>query len=163
MDILAKLNPAQKQAVEDTVATQNLMTSADTQPQQQVALDLKGPVGGPSGQNAVAKAVTQVLSNVGETQPQGDGAVLSVTTQAGDVIHYKDSKIDSIEKKDGTILNVRLAVPATAFWPRASAVSLGRTNSVSSLNPPFLHLPPTLFPLVLTILHDQNLNLSSAR
>ena len=84
---------SQKQAIEDSMNTQNLMTSADTQPPPDETIDLKGPRGGSGGESTANKAAMQTLSE-GGAAPQ-DGAVLSVTTQAGDVIHYKDGQIDS--------------------------------------------------------------------
>ena len=95
---------SQKQDIEDAISTQNLTTStANTQPPVDESLDLKGPRGASGGQIAANNATAQTLTQEGTT-PSQNGAILSVTTQAGDVIHYKDSLIDSIEKKDGTVL-----------------------------------------------------------
>ena len=86
----------QKQAVEDAI---NMQTAVNTQPPPAETLDLKGPRGGGGGQtaNATMKAATT-------GSPTQNGSVLSVTTQAGDVINYKDGQIDSIQKSDGTLL-----------------------------------------------------------
>lgn len=92
---------SQKQAIENTINTQNLLNSTNTQPPTEETLDLKGPRGGSDSGETASNVVMQTLSEGGATQ---NGAVLSVTTQAGDVIHYKDGQIDSIEKSDGTIL-----------------------------------------------------------
>ncbi|MDP2928607.1 MAG: hypothetical protein Q8O01_00905, partial [Candidatus Omnitrophota bacterium] len=96
---------SQKQAIEDSMAAQNITTPApDTPPPADESLDLKGPRGASGGQATASTAPAQtVLSKESEASSQSSAA-LSVTTQAGDVIHYKDSRIASIEKKDGAVL-----------------------------------------------------------
>ena len=90
---------SQKQAIEDTVNTQALTASADIPASADETIDLKGPVGGPSSQLAAKTAVAQTVT-AEESTPSQDSAVLSVTTKAGDIIHYKYGRIDSIETTD---------------------------------------------------------------
>ncbi|MFA5146202.1 MAG: LamG-like jellyroll fold domain-containing protein [Candidatus Omnitrophota bacterium] len=62
-------------------------------------IELQGPKGGMAPQSY--GAAPYVLMG-GSPDPQEEGAILSVTTAIGDVIHYKDGKIDYIEKKDAS-------------------------------------------------------------
>ncbi len=64
-------------------------------------LPLKGPRGG--GSAPTAKAMVAQGQNAAQTSGS-TSPVLNVTTSAGDVINYKDGAIDSIQKKNGTIL-----------------------------------------------------------
>jgi YD repeat-containing protein len=94
----------QKQAVEDNSTYLNSLSAAQPAPAEET-LTMQGPRGGG------AVSTTYSVSTLGERptqQTQGtassDGSVLSITTAAGDIINYKNNKIDSIEKKDGTII-----------------------------------------------------------
>ena len=92
----------QKQAIEDAtnvqgVTTQVASTSVETTADDSVTL--QGPKGGSGKSTAASSEIsTQSLTS------QDDSSVLSVTTQAGDVIYYKEGAIDYIQRKDGTIL-----------------------------------------------------------
>ncbi len=96
----------QKNMIEAFSVTQSPLTiSGDIEPPKEETLDLKGPMVGAS-----VEAATNTVSYI---EPYGDGelpvipsdgAILSVTTQEGDVIHYIGSAIDYIERADGSIL-----------------------------------------------------------
>lgn len=88
----------QKQTIEDTLNLQNAQSQpSDTD---DTGLSLKGPIGGVSTVSTQSSA-TQV--NGLEAQPE-ESARISLTTQAGDIIHYLDGAIDFIERADGTVL-----------------------------------------------------------
>ena len=94
---------SQKQTIEDTITTQNLLTSADTQPPDDESIDLKGPRGGGESSTVTQSSVeTQASSVAGPTE---DPSIITVTTETGDVVHYKGDSIDSIERNDGAVLN----------------------------------------------------------
>ncbi|MDD5174666.1 MAG: hypothetical protein PHV48_07595, partial [Candidatus Omnitrophica bacterium] len=92
---------SQKQDISDAINAQSAGLSKSIQNSSSAAesLDLKGPRGDSGSRTAAAPAAAE-----GESAPVDDGAILSVTTQDGDIIRYKGSIIDSIEKKDGTVL-----------------------------------------------------------
>ena len=103
----------QKQAIEEFGANQAaLTTSGVIEPPAEEKLDLKGPIGGSSGKAVVSMAsYTQPSEDGGTPATSSDGAVLSITTQEGDVIHYRGSAIDYIERPDGsTLRNLRFGV-----------------------------------------------------
>lgn len=88
----------QKQSIENTLNMQDILNNAITTPPEE-SLDLQGPcIGSESGGGA------NVLMMQGEGGDPFMGSILSVTTQAGDVINYRDSAIYSIEKGDGSVL-----------------------------------------------------------
>lgn len=101
---------SQRQAVEDTLAAQSLTTTQSThdltQADSDIAIKLQGSRGGDSGQAAAITAYPALTAAPTEdAATSGDNdAVLSVTTQAGDIIHYLNNQIASIERKDGTVL-----------------------------------------------------------
>lgn len=96
---------ATKQAIEDAPSTQNLTTSEAVETPPDETLPLQGPKGG-SGPTSLDTGSSTIysLSSEGSPTPSGDGSVLSVTTQSGDIIHYKNGQVDYVEQKDGTIL-----------------------------------------------------------
>ncbi|MFH1593779.1 MAG: LamG-like jellyroll fold domain-containing protein, partial [Candidatus Omnitrophota bacterium] len=105
---------AQKQDMEDSMNTLDYKrTSSDeTQSSEAEVLDLKGP--GSVGVVSPSSEPEQ-LENTGDgnkssgDEPFQEGAILSVTTEAGDIIYYLNNKIHKIEMADGTIFrNIRL-------------------------------------------------------
>lgn len=89
---------SQMQATEDAMNTQSLVISSNIEAPQEETADLKGPAGGSLAPGA------QVALASGEDPLAGSGPDISVTTQAGDVIHYVNGVIDRVEQADGTIL-----------------------------------------------------------
>jgi len=98
----------QKQAIEEFGANKApLTTSGSIKPPEIETLDLKGPRGGSSGKAVVSTAsyIQPSENGLGGSSAIPDpSAILSVTTQAGDVVHYIGSVIDYIERLDGSIL-----------------------------------------------------------
>ena len=102
----------QKQAIEEFGVNQAaLTTSGAIEPPAEEKLDLKGPIGGSSGEAVVATASyiePSVSVSGGSPIIPDPGAIISVTTQAGDIVHYIGSEIDYIECLDGsTLRNLR--------------------------------------------------------
>ena len=100
----------QKQDIEDSIALQNLTAqniSDTTQESSDNSIALQGPKSGGSE----PATTTTTMTMTGSSTPQEEGAVLSITTESGDIIHYKDGQIEGIETKDsagGTILIQRI-------------------------------------------------------
>ncbi|MDP3730679.1 MAG: hypothetical protein Q8R14_04040, partial [Candidatus Omnitrophota bacterium] len=94
---------SQQQANEDYMASQTAVqtTSSDAGQGEEPVIELKGPRGG--AENTVITTAAYQTATV-QTASASDSAVLSITTVEGDIIRYKDGAIDSIEKKDGTVL-----------------------------------------------------------
>jgi len=90
----------QKQAITDYINP--IPASAQTDlgaTQTDESLPLRGPIAGEqsaSGVNLVAGAQSAPVAE--------DSPIISLTTASGDVIHYRGSAIDYIEKQDGTVL-----------------------------------------------------------
>ena len=95
----------QKQDAENFASSVSAVNSASSNNKQQssddASLPLKGPRGGRSA--SIAKAAT-ASAQVQQQASDSNNPVLSVTTAAGDVINYKNNAIDSVQKKDGTVL-----------------------------------------------------------
>jgi len=92
---------SQKQAIEEAANLRYGTASATRVPNQtEPTIELKGPRGGSSPELTTA---TPPLTGEPATLTQ-DEAILSVTTGEGDIIHYRDGAIESIERPDGTIL-----------------------------------------------------------
>ena len=89
---------SQKQAIED-FSNQTASPSIQTQSSVNDSITLQGPKSGSGGQTMAVSSM-----NVTADEPETGETVLSVTTQAGDVIYYREGAIDHIEKKDGTVL-----------------------------------------------------------
>ena len=85
-----------KQAIEDTISTQNVKTGSEETASDNTSIELKGPRGDGEYHDTTAGTAQNLI-------PQ-DGPILSVTTAQGDVIYYRGSRIDSIERWDGAIL-----------------------------------------------------------
>ncbi|GEM_PF-5901024 len=91
---------------QDTV-TASTQDQAVAQPESDdTSLSLQGPRGGSEGSIAplAAAATSQTpepSASDGQGTPDSGAPILSVTTAAGDIIHYKAGQIDSIEKKEG--------------------------------------------------------------
>lgn len=120
---------SQKQAAEDAISAQNLMTPADTQPQPDALLDLKGPVGGSGSGTVAAHATPQTSAEENSTQ---DDSVISVTTEAGDVIRYKAGWVESVVKKDGTVLTVEGDVLKSSRDPSGIVTNYDSNGRISS-------------------------------
>ncbi|MFA6142320.1 MAG: cysteine peptidase family C39 domain-containing protein [Candidatus Omnitrophota bacterium] len=92
---------SQKQDIENFSVNQAAANNATTSAATDETLDLKGPMSTDTGAVLMAATVPGDGSSQGSGggDPQGD-SVLSITTQAGDVIHYKGGAIDYIEKKN---------------------------------------------------------------
>ncbi|MFH1189521.1 MAG: hypothetical protein V1682_02380, partial [Candidatus Omnitrophota bacterium] len=94
---------AQKQFIEDSVNAQSLAGGSPaveaTESDEDASIELQGPkAGGSSGEGQAA-----IMSMaVGEPSTPEEGAILSVTTESGDVIHYRGGQIESIETKDSS-------------------------------------------------------------
>lgn len=124
----------QKQAIADSVSAQNLTNSTNIQPPPDTTLDLKGPRGGGQVTN---NATVQMVATTSSPFPQNE-AILSITTQAGDIINYKNNAIDSIQKKDDTIVkniildqnNNLLGAQITHPDGSVQIVSNGKTSQV---------------------------------
>ncbi|MCX5678862.1 MAG: cysteine peptidase family C39 domain-containing protein [Candidatus Omnitrophica bacterium] len=95
----------QKQDVEDTINSQAQTAnniSGNTKESSDNSIELQGPKSASSGQAGATSSST--IIEEAANAPEGDGAILSVTTGDGDIVHYADGAISSIEKKDGTVL-----------------------------------------------------------
>jgi hypothetical protein len=88
----------QKQSIENALSTQDILNNAIITPPEE-SLDLQGPCSSSEGGGGANMLMMQ-----GEGGDPSMGFVLSVTTQAGDVINYRDGAIYSIEKEDGSVL-----------------------------------------------------------
>ncbi|MFH0764485.1 MAG: hypothetical protein V1927_05725 [Candidatus Omnitrophota bacterium] len=98
----------QKQDIEDFLNANLLSTDTKVTPIEET-LPLKGPM------STEGAPVLQAAAASGGESPQGSGgdpqsdSILSIITQAGDIIHYKDGVIDYVEKKneDGSFTVIR--------------------------------------------------------
>ena len=87
------------QEIEQAASLYN--TNTQIEPPEQEKLDLVGPLAG-----GVYESVLNVNNQGGEgivITPTVDGAIMSVTTQDGDVIHYIGKDIDYLERRDGSV------------------------------------------------------------
>ena len=90
-----------QQDIENFDYTAAESSTADTQETEEDALDLQGPTGSSDEPVLYAAAASE---GDGGAEPPQEGAILSITTQDGDVIHYQDGSIYSIDKADGTVI-----------------------------------------------------------
>ena len=101
-----------------------------------ISIELQRPKAASSGQ-AAAPLSSAIIEEAANT-PGPDGAILSVTTQDGDIVHYAGSAISSIEKKDGTVLrdlvidgnNNLLAAEITYIDGTIQIVSNGKVTTI---------------------------------
>jgi len=86
----------QMQDIEDSLGAQDTADTGDTREPGDVTLKLRGPKGG-GLEKAPLESPPSAPSAEQQGAPAGDPAILSITTEAGDVIHYRGGEIESIE------------------------------------------------------------------
>ncbi|MFA6321547.1 MAG: hypothetical protein WCY36_06810, partial [Candidatus Omnitrophota bacterium] len=95
-----------KQSVEDTIAAQSQAASVDETETEDASITLQGASGGSAAsETSDSVATIDVSSATSDTSSSEDIPIMSVTTEEGDEIKYKNSVIYEITKKDGTVLS----------------------------------------------------------